>query len=84
MQSQPFETGHAAALAALREVQGLGPPGLGVDVDTPLGGPRPASFRVTLTMPPGLDESQHQKLHVIATKCPVHRTLSDAVPVEVV
>lgn len=82
----------AAALAACTaltmqsyaKIKGWDTTGLGVDVDTTCADHRPASYRVTLTMPPGLDESQHQKLHVIATKCPVHRTLSDAVPVEVV
>lgn len=82
----------AAALAACTaltmqsyaKIKGWDTTGLGVDVDTTYADHRPASYRVTLTMPPGLDESQHQKLHVIATKCPVHRTLSDAVPVEVV
>ena len=82
----------AAALAACTaltmqsyaKIKGWDTTGLGVDVDTTYADHRPASYRVTLTMPPGLDESQHQKLHVIATKCQVHRTLSDAVPVEVV
>lgn len=82
----------AAALAACTaltmqmyaNIKGWDTTGLGVDVDTTYADHRPASYRVTLTMPPGLDEAQQKKLHVIATKCPVHRTFSDAIPVEVV
>lgn len=45
---------------------------------------RPAAFRVRLELPDGLDETQVERLHQIAAKCPVHQTLSNSVPIEVV
>ncbi len=57
--------------------------GLGVAVDTEWDGPRPSAYRVELTFPGHLDENQVKRLKVIAGKCPVHRTLAEAIPVEV-
>lgn len=34
------------------------------------------SFEVTITLPGGLSEDQIQRIHRIAGKCPVHRTLA--------
>jgi putative redox protein len=36
----------------------------------------PKSFAVTLHLPRRLSEEQVERLHAIAVKCPVHRTLS--------
>lgn len=55
-----------------------------VEVDTEWSGPRPSGYRVRLEFPDDLDEEQVRRLKVIAGKCPVHRTLADAMPIEVV
>jgi putative redox protein len=39
----------------------------------------PTTFNLVLRLPEGLSEEQVQKLRVIATKCPVHRTLDGVV-----
>jgi putative redox protein len=41
------------------------------------------SFEVTLRVPVALDEEQERRLVVIAGKCPVHRALAGATPVEI-
>jgi uncharacterized OsmC-like protein len=47
---------------------------------------RIGAIPVTITMPPGLTESQRKKLENAALTCPVHKSLSDEVerPVEFV
>jgi len=40
-----------------------------------------AHFRVHLTVPPGLDEDQVDRIRTIAAKCPVHRTLTGRVEI---
>jgi putative redox protein len=40
-----------------------------------------AHFRVHLTLPPGLDEEQVDRIRTIAAKCPVHRTLTGRVEI---
>lgn len=57
--------------------------GTGVEVDTEWEGPRPSGYHVRLEFPDHLDEDQVKRLKVIAGKCPVHRTLTDPIPVEV-
>ena len=39
----------------------------------------PTKFRLTLRLPSDLSDEQVQRLKVIATKCPVHRTLDGEV-----
>jgi putative redox protein len=39
----------------------------------------PTKFVLTLRLPPDLSDEQVQRLKVIATKCPVHRTLDGEV-----
>jgi putative redox protein len=39
----------------------------------------PTKFTLTLRLPAGLSDEQVQRLKVIATKCPVHRTLDGEV-----
>jgi putative redox protein len=39
----------------------------------------PTKFQITLRLPSDLTEEQVQRLKVIATKCPVHRTLDGEV-----
>jgi len=58
--------------------------GIEVEVETEWDGPRPARYRVDLRLPDHLDEEQRERLRVIAAKCPVHRTLANAIPVELV
>jgi len=82
----------AAALAACTaltiesyaRIKGWDLEGLGVAADTTYADHRPASYKVTLTMPPALSEEQHDRIRIIAGKCPVHRTIANAIPVEVV
>jgi putative redox protein len=40
---------------------------------------QPRSFAVTLKLPQGLSEEQIERLGVVASKCPIHRMLSDGV-----
>ena len=50
---------------------------LEVAVDFTEGGKEsPASFRVEIRVPAELDDEQRERLLVIASKCPVHRTLA--------
>lgn len=56
--------------------------GIEVEVNTTFEGPRPGSYQVKLELPDHLDEEQKRRLRVIAGKCPVHRTLTEAIPVE--
>ena len=54
----------------------------GVEVEceyTPADRGCPTKFEVTLRLPSDLTEEQVQRLKVIATKCPVHRTLDGEV-----
>jgi putative redox protein len=39
----------------------------------------PTKFTLTLRLPPDLTDEQVQRLKIIATKCPVHRTLDGEV-----
>jgi putative redox protein len=58
--------------------------GLTVSVDHP-GAPKAgenAEFTVEVTLPPGLDDEQRERIMVIAGKCPVHRTLVSDVQIE--
>jgi putative redox protein len=57
--------------------------GLGVSVETEYEGPNPKLFRVEVTYPGHLDEEQVERLERIATRCPVHRLLSEETSVEV-
>lgn len=57
--------------------------GTEVEVDTEWDGPRPSGYTVRLRFPEHLDEDQLKRLRVIAGKCPVHHTLSNAIPIEV-
>jgi putative redox protein len=54
----------------------------GVEVEceyTPAERGCPTKFEITLRLPSDLSEEQVQRLKVIATKCPVHRTLDGEV-----
>ena len=54
----------------------------GVEVEceyTPADRGCPTKFQVTLRLPSDLTDEQVQRLKVIATKCPVHRTLDGEV-----
>jgi putative redox protein len=54
--------------------------GVEVEVDyTPAERGCPTKFALTLRLPSGLTDEQVQRLKVIATKCPVHRTLDGEV-----
>jgi putative redox protein len=54
-----------------------------VDVEVAYEGYAPRSFDVTLRLPDGLSEEQHQRLLVIAAKCPVHEVLAGETPVTI-
>jgi putative redox protein len=54
-----------------------------VEVDTTYEGPVPTRFDVALRLPPELDETQVEKLLVIAGKCPVHKALAGETTVEI-
>ncbi len=58
--------------------------GIEVEVEAEFDGPRPAGYRVALRLPDHLDQDQQERLRVIAGKCPVHHTLANAMPVEMV
>jgi putative redox protein len=45
---------------------------------------RPKAFKVRLELPSNLEQDQIERLHQIAAKCPVHQTIAEAVPIEVV
>ncbi len=57
--------------------------GLEVSVETEYDGPNPSLFRVEVDYPDHLDEGQIERLERIATRCPVHRLLSEPTEVEV-
>lgn len=57
--------------------------GMRVIVETTYERYRPASFKVRLELPEGLDEAQVDRLIQIAGKCPVQRTLAEPIPIEV-
>jgi putative redox protein len=57
--------------------------GLEVSVDTQYDGPNPALFKVAVTYPPALAGDQIERLERIATRCPVHRLIAEATPIEV-
>ncbi|MFI5027641.1 MAG: OsmC family protein [Solirubrobacterales bacterium] len=54
-----------------------------VEVDVAYERQAPASFVVTLRLPRDLADSQKERLLGIAAKCPVHRVLSDEIPVTI-
>jgi putative redox protein len=54
-----------------------------VDVDTTYDGHVPTVFEVTVRLPTGLDEEQHERLLAVASKCPVHRALSGETTVSI-
>ncbi len=58
--------------------------GLEVEVQTEYERYSPSRFQIEITFPEGLDEAQVSRLREIAGKCPVHRTLSAAVPIELI
>src|SRR6185436_6980653 len=81
----------AAALASCTAVtmemyaqrKGWDTSGLAVDCRyTPAERGCPTRFELVLKMPAHLDEEQIERLHVIAAKCPVHRTLEGEVMFE--
>lgn len=74
----------ALTIESYGRIKGWDLEGLGVAVDTTFDGPRPSGYKVTLTMPPALSAEQHERIRIIAGKCPVHRTLANAIPMEVV
>jgi putative redox protein len=59
----------------------------GLEVSVDFGGaPKGADtahFTVNLTIPEGLDEEQVDKIRTIAAKCPVHRTLTGRIEIEI-
>lgn len=57
--------------------------GLEVSVETEYEGPNPRLFKVEVGYPGHLDEDQVERLERIATRCPVHRLLSEETAVEV-
>ena len=57
--------------------------GLEVTVETEYEGPNPTLFRVEVGYPEHLDSGQLERLARIATRCPVHRLLSEETAVEV-
>lgn len=57
--------------------------GLEVSVATDYEGPNPKLFRVEVAYPGHLDEEQVERLERIATRCPVHRLLTEETAVEV-
>ncbi|MGA7434025.1 MAG: OsmC family protein [Solirubrobacterales bacterium] len=58
--------------------------GTRVEVDTTYENANPSNFKVSIEFPEHLDPDQRKKLLVIAGKCPVHRLLTDPVPLETV
>ncbi len=57
--------------------------GLEVSVETEYEGPNPTLFKVTVGYPDHLEADQVERLERIATRCPVHRLLAEATPIEV-
>jgi putative redox protein len=58
--------------------------GLEVSVETDYEGPNPTLFKVTVVYPEQLSEDQIERLERIATRCPVHRLLTEVTPIKVV
>jgi putative redox protein len=58
--------------------------GIEVAVETTYDGYRPSVYRIELDLPDHLDHEQTERLRVIAGKCPVHRTLTESVAIEIV
>jgi putative redox protein len=57
--------------------------GLEVKVETEYEGPNPTGFKVEIGYPADLTPDQVERLERIATRCPVHRLLAEATPIEV-
>ncbi len=57
--------------------------GLEVSVATEYNGPNPSLFKVSVSYPDHLDPDQLARLERIATRCPVHRLLTEETAVEV-
>lgn len=57
--------------------------GLEVVVATEYEGPNPSLFTVSIEWPSHLDDDQRERLTRIAGRCPVHRLLAEATPVDV-
>jgi len=57
--------------------------GIEIAVETSYDGYRPSEYLVELDLPDHLDTDQKKRLRVIAGKCPVHRTLTDPISVEI-
>jgi putative redox protein len=57
--------------------------GLEVSVETEYEGPNPKLFQVEVDYPDHLDAEQLKRLERIATRCPVHRLLTEETAVEV-
>lgn len=57
--------------------------GMEVQVSTEYEGPNPSRFTVTIEWPEHLDEDQRGRLERIAGRCPVHRLLAEATPIEI-
>lgn len=57
--------------------------GLEVSVETEYNGPNPSLFKVTVSFPDHFDADQLARLEQIATRCPVHRLLTEETAAEV-
>jgi len=57
--------------------------GLEVKVETEYEGPNPSLFKVAVAYPDHFDADQLARLERIATRCPVHRLLTEETAVEV-
>lgn len=57
--------------------------GLEVSIETDYEGPNPSLFKVTVGYPDNLEPDQIERLGRIATRCPVHRLIAEATPIEV-
>ena len=55
-----------------------------VDFEGSPAGTETAKFKIRLDLPDGLDDDQVDRLRTIAAKCPVHRTLTGRVEIELV
>ena len=55
-----------------------------VDFEGTPAGAETAKFKIRLDLPDGLDEDQINRIRTIAAKCPVHRTLTGRVEIELV
>jgi putative redox protein len=57
--------------------------GLEVSAETDYEGPNPTLFKVSIGYPDHLERDQIERLERIATRCPVHRLIAEATPIEV-